>query len=486
MSPADSQQPSDDSARVLADALRERIGDDKFESRFTSLVAISSDATQLTVAVGTPYLLNYLRRTYAVPVAEVAAAHGRETNWVLDAALAVETAVSGEQAPPVAAPVLKPSRESLPSRFDDFEVSDSNRTAWSIARGFAIDPLDMTSGGTTERIAYVYGDHGLGKTHLLEAIRREIKRQHRDLQVMSMTAWEFGNALGDAIQNRTTPMFRARFRSVDVLLLDNVCFFDGHRKESFQEGLLQTIDKLQSDGKAVFLTGSLHPGMLTKTSADLVSRLQGGSVARLAEPDDDLRLRVATRFAKSLGLTITPDALKYVATKFRRSMRELQGPLRTIANEVRAEEELARLSQPEVAGELFDIARKPTRRVGITLARKILGSIERESTVVVRIGDIERQVCELFGVDRGDLRSTSKTRRLSRPRMVAMYLARRMTPAAYKEIGEHFGGRNHSTVISAERTIKKLVSEGATVRAAASDWAAGELIAELEHRLRAG
>lgn len=483
----------DASREALIDALAAAVGEEAYSNWFRPLTRVEverdGDAATITVSVATPYLLTFLRKSFGRKLADAAAKvfGDSTTDWAIDETLAVDSPDRGDLLPgdaidggadsrrPTSEKVFKPRG----GRFETFAVSESNRTAWSIARGFATQPQRQDS------IVYLYGPTGCGKTHLAEAVQNAIRQAHPRLRTLSMSAWDFGNDLGDAIQNRTTPSFRARFRGLDVLILDNVCFFDGARKESFQEGLLQTIAKLQSDGKSILLTGSVHPRMLTRTSSDLVGRYLAGHVGRVGEPDRELRREVVRRHAESIGLTLTPDAADYVATKFRRTIREVHGALNTLCNEIRAEEDLQRLQKQERPGELFDVVQRPTRKVGVTLARKLLGALERDTAVVVRLPDIDRKVCEFFSVDRTALHGPGRSRTLSRPRMVAMYLARRLTPAAYKEIGEHFGGRNHSTVMSAEKTVRKLVAAGDTITVGATDWDVSELLSELERRLSA-
>lgn len=473
----------------FAEAIRACIGDDRYESWFGPLVCVeaTADGDAICVRAGTPYLLSYLRRTFADDLKAVASGLlGVDEvliDWRHDGSLAKESA----KPPAVRRDDRQPSDRPIEDvsdagRLSRFLVGESNRTAWSIARDFVASPRGLAGEG---RVAYVYADHGLGKSHLVDGVGAEIRGRFRDLRVMKVAAWEFGNWLGEAIQSRTTPMFRARFRDVDVLLLESIEFFDEPRREAFHDGLLQTLVKLSDEGKGVFLTGLLHPRMMSHLPADLTTRLLGGDVARIAEPGEDLRRRLTRDYAGRLGLTTTPEAVAYIAGKFRRSVREIQGALRTLSNEMRAEEEIERLSQPEVNGELFEIERKPSRKVGITRAKMILGPIEPGSGSVVRLGDIDREVAALFGLAPSDLKGKSKARRITRPRQIAMYLARRLTPSAYKEIGEHFA-RNHSTVMSGERTIRRMVGDGETVQVGTTEWGTADLVAELEHRLRAG
>ena len=470
-------KPNRETSDRFTAALTAEVGAEAFANWFNHLTRIDADDRGVTVSVATPYLMGYLRKTYSQTLRQIAVGicgAGAVCDWAIDESLAVE---SPNRAAIVPQPVDEKPATVRGETFDRFVVGESNRTAWSIARSFCSEPRRR------DNVVYLYGPTGCGKTHLAEAVRNELRATQPGLRTLSLSAWDFGNELSDAIATRTTPSFRSRFRGIGALILDNACFFDGARKESFQDGLLQTIDRLQSDGCAVLLTGSVHPKMLTQTSSELVSRYLAGHVGRLGEPDEAVRQAIVRQHADSVGLKMTADASAYVAGKFRRSVREIQGAVNTLCNEVRAEEDLARLAGGEADGQLFDIVRKPTRTVGITLARRLLGSLQQDSAVVVRLPDIDRQVCELFGIDRIGLHGPGRSRALSRPRMVAMYLARKLTAAAYKEIGSHFGGRNHSTVMSAEKTVRKMLNESAVIKAGSVDWSTADLLAELERRL---
>lgn len=309
---------------------------------------------------------------------------------------------------------------------------------------------------------FLYGPVGTGKTHLLEGVHRNLRRTHRDLHALFLTSEQFTNYFTQAFRDRTLPAFRQKFRSVDVLLVDDVDFFEG--KKAVQEEFLHTYKQLDSLGKLIVVSADRHPRLLTKLTDELRTRFLSGMVCRLEAPDLETRERIVIRKAEKLDAEFSPEALRYVAQRFSNSVRELEGALNCL--------------------QVYH--RMTGKRVGVTAARQALSDLERDCLRVVRLADIERAVCNLFGLETEDLRSPSRTRAVSEPRMLAMYLARRHTRSAYSEIGRHFGGRNHATVIAAERKVVGWLREGTSVRVASRTWQLADILETLEQQLQAG
>lgn len=309
---------------------------------------------------------------------------------------------------------------------------------------------------------YIHGPVGSGKTHLLEGICRQLKRTHPAANVMLITSEAFANYFTQALRDRTLPGFRQRFRGVDVLLVDDVDFFES--KRVFQEEFLHTFAELVDHGRQVVLSGSRHPRLLTKLGDDLATRFLSGLVCRLDIPDAATRLAIVRAKAARLSGDFAPEALQYVAQRFQSNVRELEGALNCLQT----------------------FHGMTGKRVTLSAARQTLADLERDCLRIVRLTDIERVVCNLFGVKPRDLQSESRVRTVAQPRMLAMFLARKHTQSAYTEIGQHFGGRNHSTVMSAERKVQQWLDENATIQVAAQTWTIGEILSTLEQQLLAG
>jgi chromosomal replication initiator protein len=338
---------------------------------------------------------------------------------------------------------------------NDFVTGPGNQLAFSAALQICEQP------GSYNPLV-LHGGVGIGKTHLLEGVYRRMRVLRPSFRVMFLSAESFANYFTQALRDRTLASFRQRFRGVDVLMIDDVDFLDG--KRVIQEEFLHTVKQLESHGRQVALTADRHPRLLTRLSEELVTRFMSGIVCRLESPDIDTRRTIVARKAARMTVRITDDAIEFVVQRFALSVRELEGALNFLEN----------------------YGQTTGKTINLTVARTMLADLDRDCTRIVRVAEVEQAVCRLFSVGTDDLRSPRRTRTFSQPRMLAMYLARKMTQAAYTEIGEHFGGRNHSTVMSAEKRVRTLLEADATVRAGSQDWKLGDLLASLEQQLLTG
>ncbi len=308
---------------------------------------------------------------------------------------------------------------------------------------------------------YLFGNVGIGKTHLLEGISRQLRRQHPGLNVLMMTAEQFANCFTQALRDKTLPSFRQKFRNVDALLIDDVDFLDNTRV--IREEFLHTFTELAERGRAIVLTADRHPKLLSKLGDELVTRFMSGLICRVEAPDQATRERIVQMKAARMGTDISEEALMWVAQKFRNNVRELEGALNCLHTWYTMSE----------------------RRVGLATARQILADLERDCLKIVRLADIEQTICTLFGVRPRELKSSSRARTVSQPRMLAMFLARKHTQSAYQEIGQHFGGRNHSTVMAAEKKVGEWLDSNSELHLGGRDWNIRELMDTLEQQLLA-
>lgn len=451
---------------------------------------------QLRLAVGSPFLLNCMQNQFQqlfTAAAQTVCGPGASVCLSVDATLSLtgvtkaaqgtrssRSAKSAAVSPAPAAPQVSVVTEAAPvhSALDtsesashsalalprqrrlaelvEFVPCPSTEMALTVARQVAAQP------GRQFQLLYLHGGVGTGKTHLLEGICRQLRRTQSSLNVMLLTAEGFANAFTQALRDRTLPSFRQKFRGLDVLLIDDIDFFES--KRVFQEEFLHTLADLLDHRRQVVVTGDRHPRLLTRLSDDLISRLQSGMLCRLETPDLETRRKIVQLKAARLDGEYAPEALDWIAERFTGSVRELEGALNCLQT-------LAGMTQ---------------RRVTLAQAKQVLADLERDCLRIVRLADVERVICQMFGVRAKDLKSDSRVRTLAQPRMLAMFLARKHTQSAYAEIGQHFGGRNHSTVMSAERKVQQWLEENATVRVAAQSWTIGEIVTTLEQQLLAG
>ncbi len=338
----------------------------------------------------------------------------------------------------------------------EFVEGSSNEFALAAARQVSLAP------GAQFTTLFVHGPVGVGKTHLLEGICREVKQRFASRQIVYLTAEAFANFFTQALREHKLPSFRQRFRAVDVLIIDDIDFLVG--KPGIQEEFLFTLQQLESHGRQVVVSAHGHPRLLTKLSDELRTRFLAGMVCRIDAPDVTLRRRVLESKASRNGVDFSPEIIQFVADRFRNNIRELEGAFNT----------------------LCAYQRMQGRRLSVTAARQVLADLERDCIRVIRLADIEQAVCSLFGVTIAELKSSKRQKSLSQPRMLAMYLARKHTRSAYTEIGSYFGGRNHSTVMAAEKKILASLKVEEPIKIHTQTWRVNDLVEALEQQLQAG
>ncbi|MFN0052925.1 MAG: DnaA ATPase domain-containing protein [Planctomycetales bacterium] len=468
----------------------ELVGRSAFEHWFQGKTQVLVAGDELTVRAASPFLLKWLQKQFRTPLGQAAlqlcgpagtlrfetgsvvgvggmAAAGHQTPERAQTPASVRSADQPED------PEVTPSIASIP-----IVASDAVLATRSAGRRFA-DLADFVVGPGNELAVtavrqvcgrpdggggplFVYGPVGMGKSHLLEGMHRALRRGHPHLHVVFLASEQFANYFTQAYRDHSLPAFRQRFRTVDVLLVDDVEFFEG--KRAIQEEFLHTVKQLESHGKLVVASGDRHPRLITRLCDELKTRFLSGMVCRLEPPDLETRERIVFAKAQRLEAEVSPEALRYVAQRFSGSVRELEGALHCLK-----------------------ICHTMTgKRVGVTAARQVLSDLERDCLRTVRLADVERVVCSLYGLAPEELRSDRRTRAISEPRMLAMFLARRHTRSAYSEIGSYFGGRNHATVIAAERKVAQELERGAEVTVASRSWLLQDVVDALEQQLLAG
>lgn len=364
-----------------------------------------------------------------------------------------EPQLSAAQVKPVAEIQGRPTRRY--ADLMDFVESSCNEFALSAARQVSLAP------GAQFTTLFVHGPVGVGKTHILEGICREIKQHFSSRQVVYLTAEAFANFFTQALREKKLPSFRQRFRSLDVLIIDDIDFLVG--KPGIQEEFLFTLQHLEAHGRQVVVSAHGHPRLLTKMSDELRTRFLAGMVCRIDAPDATLRMRFIENKALRHGVDFSSEVVQFVADRFRNNVRELEGAFNT----------------------LCAYQRMQGRKLSVTAASQVLADLERDCIRVVRLADIEHAVCSLFGISTDDLKSSKRLKSLSQPRMLAMFLARKHTRSAYTEIGNYFGGRNHSTVMAAEKKVEVSLREQEPIKIHTQTWRVNDLVEALEQQLQA-
>jgi len=339
--------------------------------------------------------------------------------------------------------------------FHSFVTGKGNELAYRTARAVVAQPGRYSP-------LLLHGSPGVGKSHLLHSIRRQLSgnKPRSPARAIHLTAEQFTAQFLEALDRRSLPGFRQKCRSIDVLLLDDIQFFRG--KRATLDELLYTIDSLQDRGHQVVLTSDRTPGELQALSTELVSRIASGLSIPIDPPDYATRMGIAKSLAGRMQIALSDDVIEVIASQVAGSARQLSGAINRLAATSMAWEE----------------------PITAEFARQTLVEFVQESAPAVRLTDISRAVCEVFGVEPSSLKSKRKTRSVTEPRMLAMWLARKYTRSALSEIGDFFGRRSHSTVISAQRKIEGLVSQGAEISVADRPCRVEEAIRQVETVLR--
>ncbi len=444
---------------AMGEALCRRIGLPRFQLWFHDKTKLVCRDDVLVVGVPNHFYQEWLEKTFVEDVRQV----GREVlgqtlpvKFVIDPelfqaarqkeaeALATTNFVAGalgsqEAASQVATPWLVRGtgpatvRERVSARrwrsLDDFVVGPCNRVAHASALALVETPQECPSP------LVLHGPVGTGKSHLLEGIWSGLRKHQPHWRVCFVTAEEFTNRFLGSMRQNKLASFRKHFRDCDALLLDDLNFLSN--KAATQEEFLHTLNELQTRERPLAVTCDCHPRLGDAFMPELTDRLMGGAVWGLALPDRQTRLDLLRAKAGQFSFSLAEEIVVFLADQLTGNVRELEGALHSIRHHGR------------VAGKPIDLV----------LARAAVADLIRHNVRVVKLAEVEQAVASVLGLERGDLQSKKRGWRFSHPRMLAMFLARKHTRATYAEIGQHFGGRNHSTTVAAEKKVRQWLKE---------------------------
>ncbi len=309
--------------------------------------------------------------------------------------------------------------------FDAFVVGENNRFAAAAARAVAEAPM------RTYNPLFLHGRVGLGKTHLMQAVGHLIQKNKKHLKVFYVTSEQFTNDYISAIQHGELGKFRRNYRQVDVLLIDDIQFLAG--KDRSQEEFFHTFNALCDGSKQIVLTCDSPPSEIANMEKRLVSRFEMGLPVELQLPDAETRLAILRHKMHGMPEKLTDAVLTFIAERVKTNVRRLEGALNRVAAFATLHGRAIAVPQVEV------------------LLRDLL---QQEGQQSVSIDVIQRRVAETYDIRLADMTSKRRPANIALPRMVAMHLSRRLTTASLNEIGEAFGGRDHGTVLHANRTIE--------------------------------
>jgi len=359
----------------------------------------------------------------------------RQDPWLTTNAL-LDSRSDATERPAVRA-VSTASEISLNAKYtyDSFVVGSCNQFAHAASLAVAEAP------GKTYNPLYLYGGVGLGKTHLMHACGNAIKQRNRHLKLCYLSSEKFMNELINAIRYDKTPSFREKYRSVDVLLIDDVQFLAG--KERTQEEFFHTFNSLYDQQKQIVISSDCPPREIPTLEERLHSRFEWGLIADIEPPDLETKVAILKRKSEMMGVSLPDDVALFIATRVKNNVRELEGSLvRLIA--------ISSLRGADI-----------TKALAQDAIRNIAHDDESE---VITLQRIQKAVAAHFRISVDELLSKSNARQVALPRQIAMYISKRLTKHSYPEIGRAFGGKHHTTVMHSFTKIESLQSRDASLQ----------------------
>ncbi len=430
----------------VRETLARRIGKNNFTSWIEPLRWVGLTDGVARFEVPTTFFGDWVSRNYSDHILGLLNAEGHaagRTEFFVPTAQAANAAAAPLPAEkPVRSPKASRARvdDELPGAtldarftFDSFVVGKPNELAHAAARRVA------EGGPVTFNPLFLYGGVGLGKTHLMHAIAHELQSRQPQLRVLYLSAEQFMYRFVQALRDKQIMDFKELFRSVDVLMVDDVQFIAG--KDSTQEEFFHTFNALIDQNKQIVISADRAPGEIKDLEDRIKSRLQCGLVVDLHPTDYELRLGILQQKAEFYrqqykGLAISTGVLEFLAHRITTNVRVLEGALTR----------------------LFAFASLVGREITLELAQDCLADILRASDRKLTIEEIQRKVAEHYNIRLSDLIGPKRLRNIARPRQVAMYFAKQLTSRSLPEIGRRFGGRDHTTIMHGVRKIEELMT----------------------------
>jgi len=302
---------------------------------------------------------------------------------------------------------------------------------------------------------FLYGETGLGKTHLMHAVAHQILEKNPSARIAYISSEKFTNEFIRAIQENTVVKFRQRYRNVDALLIDDIHFLSG--KESTQEEFFHTFNELFESQRQIFISSDRPASEIAKLENRLISRFQWGLLTDIQSPDFETRYAILTKKASNLDVELADEILQFLAQRVSRNVRRMEGALTRVAS-------------------FMSLTKQP---VDIPTVERLLQDIlQEEAQNQVTIEKIQKKVVDYFHLRLGDMVSKRRPNNIAFPRQIAMYLSRMLTSHSLQEIGDAFGGRDHGTVIHACKTVENIMDQDESVKRSV-DYLTKQLSGEL-------
>jgi len=421
----------------IQEPIRKQIGPGTYETWFSSIHARDKDERTLVLETPDEFFKNWIIEHYLSLIKETISS-------VAQKEITVEFTVNAQRAHSRSAAILEPLSPHQPSRpsndlslntrfsFKNFVVGSSNRFAAAACLAVAESPAKAYNP------LFIYGHVGLGKTHLMQAIAHEIKSRFPESNCCYISSEKFTNELIDAIRHKTTSQFRQKYRNMDVLLIDDIHFIAG--KESTQEEFFHTFNTLHNNRKQIVISSDRPPKEISNLEERLSSRFTWGLITDIQPPDYETRVAILKKKSEHEPVDIPDEVFDFIAQQIQTNIRELEGALIRV-----------------VAYSLLE-----DKLISLEMARTILKNMVKETTKIISVEMIQKAISSFYHIPVDDLKNKRRNQAILVPRQVAMFLSRRLTNLSLPEIGNAFGGKDHTTVLHSCRKIEaELKSNGA-------------------------
>lgn len=324
--------------------------------------------------------------------------------------------------------------------FDNFIVGPSNNLAFAAAKAVSQKQHEKYNP------LFIYGDSGLGKTHLLSAIQHEMERKYPGINIIYISAETFTNEFLHSITANSTDQFNDKYRSADALLIDDIQFIAG--KEQTEEKFFHIFNELYKQNKAIVLTSDRPAKEIKSISDRLKTRFSSGLAADVRAPEYETRLAIIQRKAELLNFKISDDVVDFIATKLKSNIRQIEG----VVTKMNA---------------LYMVSKmKPT----IVVAQNVIKDIVSDhQSIPITVDKIINEVAKIYNVQPDEMRSPKRSANISNARKIAIYVIQEVTSLSYETIGKEFGGRDHSTVVYAMKTVKETMEKDSSYRSVIED-----------------
>ncbi len=424
--------------------IQQKIGESAYQSWFAHLHALCEHDNTLVIAAPDEFFKNWIADHYLAIIEDVLKKHASpavtvELRIIPQADMPSTSCIPAPLTPTTLVPMAAtrhPGGRTMDPRltFENFVIGPSNEMASRASQAVANAPAKAYNP------LFLYGHSGLGKTHLMQAIANHVRATNPNLQCVYLTSEQFMRELIDSIQHKTTNEFKQKYRSVDILLVDDIQFIAG--KRSTQEEFFHTFNAMHDNHKQIVLTSDRPPKEISDLEDRLVTRFLWGLTVDVQPPDFETRVAILRKKIELENVRVSDDVIYFIAEQIKTNIRELEGALiRVVATSMLQE--------------------KP---ITLAMVQSVLKNMLKETSKIISIEMVQQVVCDHFKITINELKNNKRTKNFVLPRQIAMYLARTLSKHSLPEIGKAFGGKDHTTVLYACKKIGDSLNKNSELR----------------------